>query len=257
VEPRTFKIDDPHMHGADIEAWQREVKTQFSRMAIAYPLKDDGIYGVGTRSATATLLHALGMNAAEQMRNGVTPELRSRVRNRRLTLTERLTKAARVGFRRQLRIRFHAGGTAAPTAKIIADSWGYHLGVHDGLDVICVPAAPIFAMVKAKVVDVRASGWWGLGAPTNPTLKAKGDGIIQLEVLENIGPFRKGMHIGYGHAEGAVVHVGQEVQAGQHIGHAGFAVAWHIHLMINDGGTMKGVGTRDPRPYLDYAVKHA
>jgi murein DD-endopeptidase MepM/ murein hydrolase activator NlpD len=145
----------------------------------------------------------------------------------------------------------------SPVSKILQDSWGWHPGIHDGLDVICLPAAPIFAMCKAKVVDVRASGWWGLGAPADPALKAKGDGIIQLEVLEDVGPFKKGMHIGYGHAEGAVVKVGQTVQAGQHLGHAGFANAWHIHLMVNDGRKARAVSaTSGSTSRLDYAVKN-
>ena len=108
-------------------------------------------------------------------------------------------------------------------------------------------------MVKSKVIDVRASGWWGK-APSGQV--SKGDGIVQLEVLESVGPFKKGQHIGYGHCEHARVRVGQVVQAGETIALAGLAVAWHIHLMVNDGGTKKGIGTRDPRPHLDYSVKH-
>ncbi len=84
----------------------------------------------------------------------------------------------------------------------------------------------------------------------------KGDGIVQLEVLESVGPFKKGMHIGYGHCEHARVRVGQVVQAGETIALAGLAVAWHIHLMMNNGSTTKGIGNIDPRKCLDYAVKN-
>jgi hypothetical protein len=36
---------------------------------------------------------------------------------------------------------------------------GFQAG-HDGVDLICPEDAPIFAICKAKVIDVRASGWW-------------------------------------------------------------------------------------------------
>jgi murein DD-endopeptidase MepM/ murein hydrolase activator NlpD len=256
-EPRTFKLTSPHMSGDDIKAWQREVRVQFEGMGIRYPLSADGDYGAGTRAATATLCHALGMTAAQVMADGVTPELRTRIRHRRLTAYERARMLKRVDYRRALRRRYGGpvgDGVALPVAKILADSWGYHPGVHDGLDVICAPDAPIHAMVRSRVIDVRSSGWWG----KNPSGDvSKGDGIIQLEVIDDVGPFRRGMHIGYGHAEKACVKVGDIVKAGQMLGHAGYAVAWHVHLMVNDGSTTRGVGNIDPREYLDYCKANA
>ena len=257
---RTFTIcDGEPMHGSDIKEWQKDVKALFAKMSIHCPIKIDGIYGQATRSFTAELCYADGLTAKTAMKRGVTPELRVKLRHGKLTDAEKKAKASqkRKDYRATLRKRWDPNGVHSPVAKILADSWGWHPGIHDGLDVICLPAAPIFAMCKAKVIDVRAGGWWGLGAPTDPVLKAKGDGIIQIEVLETVGPFKKGMHIGYGHAEGAVVKVGQHVQPGQHLGHAGFANAWHVHLMVNNGseGT-RGVGTQEPRPLLDYAVKN-
>ncbi len=64
------------------------------------------------------------------------------------------------------------------------------------------------------------------------------------------------MHFAYGHAEKATVHVGQTVKAGQKIGHAGFANAWHIHFMVNGGTTVKGIGDRDPLPFVNHARKN-
>jgi murein DD-endopeptidase MepM/ murein hydrolase activator NlpD len=156
-------------------------------------------------------------------------------------------------YRARLRRSWDRADVHPPVAKILADTWGYHPPVHDGVDVICPPNAVLFAMCKAKVIDVRSGGWWGKAPSGDVT---KGDGIIQLEVLENIGPFKKGHHIGYGHAEKATVKVGQTVNAGDVIGHAGLAVAWHVHLMYNDGSTKKGIGNIDPRPILDYSVGH-
>jgi murein DD-endopeptidase MepM/ murein hydrolase activator NlpD len=142
---------------------------------------------------------------------------------------------------------------AAPISKILTMAWGWHPGVHDGIDLICGPNAPIYALCDGKVIDVRAGGWWGK-TPSGDV--SKGDGIIQIECLTDDGPFKKGMHIGYGHAEKASVRVGQRVEAGQRLGRAGLAVAWHIHLMANHGRTFKGIGEFDPRPLVDYAIKN-
>lgn len=261
---RTFKLDSPHMKGSDVKLWQRDVKALFKRMAIDCPIKADGDYGVATRSFTAALVHANGMTAGVQMKTGVTPDLRRMLRAAPKSLTDAQQKTRlsqqRKEYRSKLRRRYaqvDGPKVHVPTTVIVQDDWGFHPGVHDGLDVITPPDPVIFAMCRAKVIDVRSSGWWALGAPRNPKLRAKGDGIIQLQVLENVGPFKRGMHIGYGHAEKARVHKGDIVRAGQAIGHAGFANAWHIHLMVNTGDTMRGVGNLDPKRFLDYARKHS
>lgn len=255
--PRTFRVTSPHMRGEDIENWQREIRDEFAKLDIDCPINPDGIYGVVTRSYTASLVHALGMTAAEVMADGVTPELRTKIRQRDLTNNEQQLFAERKDWRRKLRKRYassHIVTVHRPVAKILEDSWGFHPPVHDGLDVITLPNAQLYAMVKCRVIDVRSGGWWGK-APSGDV--SKGDGIIQFEILESVGPFKKGHHIGYGHAEHAKVKVGQVVFPGDYIGHAGLAVAWHIHLMHNDGSVgNRGVGNLDPRPLLDYAVKH-
>jgi murein DD-endopeptidase MepM/ murein hydrolase activator NlpD len=142
-----------------------------------------------------------------------------------------------------------------PMKHITEDSWGYHPPGHDGIDLICPPSEPLIAMCKAKVVRADASGWWGKGAPTDPVLKAKGDGIIIIRSLVDAGPLREGMNLCYGHAEGATVKAGQTVNPGDVIGRAGFANAWHVHFMVNDNPDTRGVGDRDPKPILDYAKK--
>ena len=253
---RTFKIDTPLMEGGDVENWQSELIQLFGGLKIDnVPLERDGVYGHVTRSLTATLCEANGIIPEKAMAEGTTPELRRKLRNGDLTDSEkrRRVSAKCKRFRAKLRERWASEKVHSPVAKILADSWGYHPGVHDGVDVICPASATLYAMVKARVIDVRAGGWWGKAPSGDVT---KGDGIIQLEVLENVGPFKKGQHIGYGHAEKAIVRKGQVVQAGDPIGHAGLAVAWHIHLMVNGGGTTRGIGDRDPRPHLDYAVRN-
>lgn len=144
-----------------------------------------------------------------------------------------------------------------PIQHLITDSWGYHPGVHDGVDLICPASEPLIAMCKATVVRADASGWWGKGAPADPALKARGDGIIIIRSLIDAGPIRRGMNLCYGHGEHAKVRAGQTVEAGDVIGAAGFANAWHVHFMVNMRTDTKGVGDRDPRPVLDFAAKGA
>lgn len=255
MSTRTYTVTTK---GKDVKAWQAEVKALFKKMNIDCPIVADGIYGAHTRAYTAALVHANGMSATAQMKDGVTPELRIKLRNAPGSLTDAQKKtrasAKRKAYRAELRKRWAPNRVAKPVNTILADSWDYHPPVHDGIDVICAANASIYAMCDAKVVDVRSSGWWGK-APSGDV--SKGDGIIQIEVLESFGPFRKGDHIGYGHAEGAVVKVGQRVKAGQRLGHAGLAVAWHVHLMLNDGSVgTRGVGNKNPRAILEYTKKH-
>lgn len=143
---------------------------------------------------------------------------------------------------------------ASPLAVILEDSWGYKPPVHDGLDLICNPSAVLFAICDAKVVRADASGWWGKGAHASSGHPVSdGDGIIVLRSRVNSGPFRKGQNFCYGHAEHATVRAGQVVKAGQVIGRAGFANAWHVHFMVNGRKDALGLGDRDPRPFVDYA----
>lgn len=261
MSDRTFKLTSPLlMSGSDVRAWQESIVHEFARMDIKAPVVIDGIYGGDTRSFTKSLCHALGMNAAQVMEHGVTPELRTRIRNRLLSADEAKRRDDRIDWRRRLRTRYAQMDLAKVSmlvGRVITDANDYSPPGHDGIDLITYPDVPVFAPVRARVIDVRASGWWGKGAPSDPAIKAKGDGIIQLEILETVGPFRKGHHLGYGHAEKAVVRVGQIVQSGDKIGHSGFANAWHIHFMLNDGSTSKGIGNRDPQAIVDYAQAYA
>lgn len=259
MSDRTFKLDSPTMTGGDIKEWQQTLVDEFKHLGIKNaPVAVDGKYGPVTRSLSATLFKAAGLSP-NLVKNGITPGIRRKIRDRRFTKLEEKKRHSREiqDYRESLSHRWAPVKVHTPATRILADSWGYHPPVHDGIDLITPPDVPIFAMVKAKVIDARKDGWWGAGAPRNPAVKSKGDGIIQLEVLENVGPFKKGMHIGYGHAEKAKVKVGQVVEAGQLIGHAGLANAWHIHLMVNNGkvGT-RGIGNINPEPLYRYAVKN-
>jgi murein DD-endopeptidase MepM/ murein hydrolase activator NlpD len=252
-DTRTFVVATPLLHGPDVRKWQQTLKRQFDLWKVDYPLAIDGDYGVITRDATATILFGLGIDKA-LMRNGVPPELRAKVRNDKLSVTERTRKAARGKWRAQLREKFaRSTRLAPPIAQILNSANDWAGSAHDGVDLICKANTPIYAICDAEVIDVRAGGWWGKSAPRDPRVRARGDGIIQLRCLVDQGPFRRGLHFGYGHAEHASVRVGQVVRSGQQIGRAGMANAWHIHFMVNRGGHRRGVGDHDPMPYVRYA----
>lgn len=257
MSERTFKITRPLMTGTDVEAWQHEVLGQFQRWGITYPTTADGVYGVGSRSATAALLYALGVSR-ERMADGVTPELRVKVRHRRLSAAERARFAARIRYRRRLRRRYGAARArvAPPLNRVLADSNGWS-SWHDGVDLICDRDAPGFAICDGIIRRADPGGWWGLGAPADRDVRERGDGIVILEATVDAGPFRKGMCFGYGHAEEPRVKVGEHVRAGQRICKAGYANAPHFHFMVNAGSHAKtsGRGDRDPMPYVRYAQR--
>lgn len=263
-EPRTFKIKSPQLKGSDVESWEKELKELFHSIGIDAPIIANGVYGDIDRSYTKSFVYAIGMDPAEAMAHGVTPNLRTFLRHwkNRQTPAQAQRMADRKDWRRRLRERYRKvneqgnGKVSVFMQKILQDSWGYHPGIHDGIDLISLPDVPLFAPVRARVFDVRSSNWWRLGAPRDPKLRAKGDGIVQIELLETVGPFKEGYHIGFGHAEKAIVRSGQVVKAGQQLARTGFANAWHAHLVYNDGSTTKGIGNRDPRAIVDYAEKH-
>lgn len=254
--PRTFQIKSPYMQGDDIREWQKLVKGIARSWDVHLPLKVDGVYGLQTRSFSKTIGFARGFTHA-QLEEGITPWVRTHMRDPNEAMDERRAGRWRKGFRDDLRQKYPPEvvepDVAAPIGKIITMTWGWHPGVHDGIDLICGANAPIYAICDAKVVDVRAGGWWGK-SPTGDVWK--GDGIIQIESRTDVGPFSKGMHFGYGHAEGANVKVGDLVDAGDRLGEAGLANAWHIHFMANGGGHLRGIGDRDPEPFVRYAQQN-
>jgi hypothetical protein len=257
MSDRTFKVQAQRMHGDDVEEWQRVLLRQMRAWGWQdVPLTPDGDYGPVTRSFSSLVLKGHGI-AQEKMAHGVTPGLRVKVRNRRLSVDELRRKAWRTPWRVSMRTHFKQHRVAYPLDHVITDTWGYHPGVHDGIDIICPANEPLRAICDGEIVRV-SDDWWGLGNPGGE-LGDKGDGIVILKCTTTAGPFRPNLCFGYGHAEGPKVKVGDRVTAGQVIARAGFAVAWHAHFMVNDDppvkGFHRGVGDRDPRPFLDFARK--
>jgi murein DD-endopeptidase MepM/ murein hydrolase activator NlpD len=253
----TLKVTDPHMTGDVVRGWQDTLNRQMRTWNVEYGVELDGDYGVATRDLGATVLFGLGI-AQDEMAGGFTPELRIKIRNKTLSAAERARFVARAPWRAKLRKRHALGGSVStPLAKIITHSngWSGPRG-HDGVDLICPTKAVGHAICDGTIIRVQANDWWGKGAPANLTVKHAGDGIVVLRCTVDIGPFRKGMNFCYGHAEGATVKVGQHVKAGEPICHAGFANATHFHFMVNSRDDDRGVGDRDPWPFVAYAIKH-
>jgi murein DD-endopeptidase MepM/ murein hydrolase activator NlpD len=256
MSERTFKVQARRMHGDDVREWQRVLLSHMRAWGWEdVPLVADGDYGPVTRSFSSLVLKGHGI-AQEKMQHGVTPGLRVKVRNRRLSVAELRRKAWRTPWRVSMRTHFKQHRVAYPVANLIADSWGWRAG-HDGIDLICPEGEPLRAICDGVIRRV-SDDWWGLGNPGG-ALGDRGDGIVILECTGLAGPFRPGLKFGYGHAEHPTVKVGDRVKAGRVIALAGFANAGHTHFMVNDDppvqGFYRGVGDRDPRPFLDFARK--
>ena len=267
IAHRDLIVTDPPMRGRDVANLNRAVHQRLEMRRIDIPSPMHDMFTQAAALAAVEAGYFLGLLedtilATDKGRRVCTQGAQTIIREpERRTVQQRDRATAR--HPQTVRgPRYYAalsgGGVAVPVDPIHAHSHGFNGGGHDGVDLICDADDVVYAICDAKVIDVRAGGWWGDGAEASHGHPiADGDGIIQLECLVNQGPFKKGMHFGYGHAEKAVVTVGQQVKAGQKLGHAGFARAWHLHFMVNGGTTTKGIGDRDPMPFVNYASNHS
>ena len=248
MSERTFTVTTPHMSGEDVAGWQEDLNAQMRTWRVDYRLLVDSDYGPITRDLTASVCHGLGLaSASSAMARGVTPQLRTKLRNKRQTEAEKRRFDQRAEWREAFRARMAGRDLSPPLGKILASSNGYTAG-HDGVDLICNPRAAGLAICKATVVRV-SDDWWGIANPGG-ALGDRGDGIVVIRSLVDIGRFKTGMNFCYGHAEHPRVQVGETVEAGQLICEAGFAVAWHFHFMVNTRSDTRGVGDRDPMPFI-------
>jgi murein DD-endopeptidase MepM/ murein hydrolase activator NlpD len=261
VSERTFKVDSPLMEGDDVRAWQDFLHDAFrTRWGIEYPIEADGFYGVATRAATASFMRAWGVaDTGDALENGLTAGWRSKLRRNDRTLEEETRSQSDEikAYRRALEDRYERLHVCYPVNNLITDANGYSAW-HDGVDLITAWRGPALAICDGVIRRVSASGWWGnnpVATPGHPI--SDGDGIIVLECTVTAGPFRPGLKFGYGHTEGATVRPGDVVRAGDAIGRVGWARAPHVHFMVNDDapvdGFYRGVGDRDPSPYLRFA----
>ena len=165
-------------------------------------------------------------------------------------------REAQVAEAQRVIARRSTGHVSLPVDPILSSSWGYHPGVHDGVDLITDEDDTIVAICDGIVLRASPSGWWGKGARASGGHSvSEGDGVIVLRSTTTAGPFRPGLNFVYGHAEHPSVKRGQKVKAGQRLGRAGFANAWHIHFCVNNRNDDRGVGDRDPMAFVNYAKK--
>lgn len=240
---RALKVTTDPMKGEDVKALQIALNKRARARGLA-TVTVDGVFGPQTLKAVLLVGYALGALDGTIRKGQGTIGLQRMIR----------VPASRTPGQRKRAKDRRVTNVAYPInpKHLIADTWGYHPGAHDGVDLICPPNEPLRAVCDATVVRVSPAGWWGLGAPSDPGLKAKGDGVIILRAARDVGPIRKGTNFVYGHAEHATVREGDRVAAGQVIGRAGLANAWHVHFCVNGRADTKGVGDRDPAPILKY-----
>jgi hypothetical protein len=116
-EPRTFVLISPNMEGDDIKQFQRTLNTRFEAWNIDKRIPDDGAYGSDTRHAAQQVCEGLGILHEQAMRRGVTPELRSKIRNpQRRTEQERARSERRKEYRAKLRERYKGGAAGLAVA---------------------------------------------------------------------------------------------------------------------------------------------
>lgn len=130
AQPKTFKLQPPpHMKGDDIANFQRELTKRFESWGVHKPVKDDGVYGTATRDAAQQVCKGLGILHEVAMKEGVTPELRIKIRDldkRTPQEIERSENKDAKAFRAKLREQFKAVGLASVRVKTTGGEphWG-------------------------------------------------------------------------------------------------------------------------------------
>jgi hypothetical protein len=121
-----------HTTGDDVSEFQRLLNHRFAAWKIGRRVVVDGDYGDDTREAAEQVCLGLGIDPKEALRDGVTPDLRIKLRHpkrRTPAELERSKGAAARNHRAQLRRRFapavtaasaHAGGVATFDGKQVA-----------------------------------------------------------------------------------------------------------------------------------------
>ena len=142
VRPRTFVLGSPHMSGADIGEFQRELNSRYEAWGIAKRIDDDNDYGEKTRGAAREVCTGLGIDHHVAMAHGVTAELRIKIRHperRTPGEVERSRGAAATALRDRLRKQFAGPATGVQ--------------VIDGRQVA--------AWIVPSLLWARAHGWTG------------------------------------------------------------------------------------------------
>ena len=111
-----FRLTTPLMKNAHIADFQRVLNRQFAAWKVDLRVEVDGEYGPETRDAVRQVMFGLGI-ATKALEDGVTPELRQRIRRpESRTRTELARARKRREWIRRLRRRHDGGGPAAALA---------------------------------------------------------------------------------------------------------------------------------------------
>jgi hypothetical protein len=117
------------MRGEDIGEFQRDLSRRFESWDINKRVADDGAYGTHTRDAARQVCKGLGILHEVAMKEGVTPELRIKIRHpdrRTPQEIERSESASAKEFRAKLRKQFEVPALAnvQVTATAGKPHWG-------------------------------------------------------------------------------------------------------------------------------------
>ncbi len=143
---------------------------------------------------------------------------------------EQLAKGAEAAVARasrdmQARRPLHVKPASGTLTSHYGSRWGT---IHGGIDIANAMQTPIFAVADGVVVDSGPASGFGMWV----RLKHD-DGTVSV----------------YGHIDSALVHVGQNITAGDEIakmGNRGFSTGPHLHFEIWENGTDRV----DPQPWL-------
>lgn len=206
IAHRDLVVVDPPMQGRDIANLNRAVRhrLQVRRIDIPSPVHDKFTLAAALAAIEAGYCLGLREDTVLKTENGrrvCTMGAQEIIREPERRTDEQLQRAKDREPRQARGPRYYhelIGGVAVPVDPILEDAHDFKPG-HDGVDLHCPEDDVIYAICDAKVIDVRANGWWGNGATAHGGHEIEeGDGIIQLECLIDKGPFKKGMHFGYG-----------------------------------------------------------
>jgi lysozyme len=122
---RTFTLVSPHLTGEDIRQFQRDLTSRFKTWDINTHVTDDGDYGSATRDAGQQVCKGLGILHEIDMKNGVTPALRIKIRHpdtRTPQEIERSHSTDAQQFRAKLRERFQNGSAKTLTGIDVSNN---------------------------------------------------------------------------------------------------------------------------------------
>jgi hypothetical protein len=175
---KTFVLQRPLMHGADVQAFQRLLNRRLAAWGVHRRIAENGTYGPKTRQAAHQVALGLGLLGSD-LEHGITPQLRIVMRTpSRRTDAQKRRAAARGPYRAALRRRYakrraaavaarhdpqHApangnGNGGAPTVATrgIADAIRAHGGQYEGTIVAEARRFGVPVALVCAVIDVES-----------------------------------------------------------------------------------------------------